>query len=348
MAGLRQLRRADSPFLDGVPAEVARDAIWVEPRVAGLVDHTGFTADGRLRLPHWRGTAGAGSAAHPVGAARRPAGRRCRPADDHRLAFAPLTRASPAGRAPVPPPVVRVPVPPRRRGRRPRRSGTGAAAARRAPRPLRPERSTSRERVTPRLRQRSTRRQAKPTCPRPPERPTTPSRRAPGPLTPMHPAASPPWSRPGSGKQAAEPVEARRLEQHFVYNSLNAIASLIRTDPARARELLVGFADLSRATDRPADTPSTLGARARRRAGLPGAGAGPVRQAPAGRDRRRPGVHDRPRRAPARARRRARRRAARHRTARPGGCPLRDRPTRRRWLRRHRDGRRRASPGCSP
>ena len=59
--------------------------------------------------------------------------------------------------------------------------------------------------------------------------------------------------------QAAEPVEARRLEQHFVYNSLNAIASLIRTDPARARELLVGFADLSRATDRPADTPSTLG-----------------------------------------------------------------------------------------
>ena len=54
-------------------------------------------------------------------------------------------------------------------------------------------------------------------------------------------------------------MEARRLEQHFVYNSLNAIASLIRTDPARARELLVGFADLSRATDRPTDTPSTLG-----------------------------------------------------------------------------------------
>ena len=60
------------------------------------------------------------------------------------------------------------------------------------------------------------------------------------------------------GAQAVEPVEARRLEQHFVYNSLNAIASLIRTDPARARELLVGFADLSRATDRPTHTPSTL------------------------------------------------------------------------------------------
>ena len=61
-----------------------------------------------------------------------------------------------------------------------------------------------------------------------------------------------------AGDPAAEPVKARRLEQHFVYNSLNAIASLIRTDPTRARELLVGFADLSRATDRPTAAPSTL------------------------------------------------------------------------------------------
>jgi bifunctional non-homologous end joining protein LigD len=52
-------------------------------------------------------------------------------------------------------------------------------------------------------------------------------------------------------------VEARRLEQHFVYNSLNTIAALIRTDPSRARELLFGFADLSRATDNPGG--STLG-----------------------------------------------------------------------------------------
>jgi bifunctional non-homologous end joining protein LigD len=44
-------------------------------------------------------------------------------------------------------------------------------------------------------------------------------------------------------------IEARRLEQHFVYNALSTIASLIRTDPARARELLLGFADLSRAAD---------------------------------------------------------------------------------------------------
>jgi LytS/YehU family sensor histidine kinase len=41
----------------------------------------------------------------------------------------------------------------------------------------------------------------------------------------------------------------RRLEQHFVYNSLNTIAALIRTDPGRARDLLMGFADLSRAAD---------------------------------------------------------------------------------------------------
>jgi bifunctional non-homologous end joining protein LigD len=54
-------------------------------------------------------------------------------------------------------------------------------------------------------------------------------------------------------------VEARRLEQHFVYNALNTIAALMRTDPGRARELLLGFADLTRAADRPEDVPGTLG-----------------------------------------------------------------------------------------
>ena len=77
------------------------------------------------------------------------------------------------------------------------------------------------------------------------------------PMPPQRP--TPTAAADAAADQTAEPVEARRLEQHFVYNSLNAIASLIRTDPARARELLVGFADLSRATDRPTDTPSTLG-----------------------------------------------------------------------------------------
>jgi bifunctional non-homologous end joining protein LigD len=60
---------------------------------------------------------------------------------------------------------------------------------------------------------------------------------------------------------APEPVpaatEVRRLEQHFVYNSLNTIAALIRTDPGRARDLLIGFADLSRAADQVGG--STLG-----------------------------------------------------------------------------------------
>jgi Putative regulator of cell autolysis len=54
-------------------------------------------------------------------------------------------------------------------------------------------------------------------------------------------------------------VESRRLEQHFVYNALNTIAALIRTDPARARELLFGFADLSRAADRSGEASTTLG-----------------------------------------------------------------------------------------
>jgi bifunctional non-homologous end joining protein LigD len=80
-----------------------------------------------------------------------------------------------------------------------------------------------------------------------------------------------PDDRPATGGPAAVPrraagpgptpgaVEARRLEQHFVYNALNTIASLMRTDPVRARELLLGFADLTRAADRPEGVPGTLG-----------------------------------------------------------------------------------------
>ncbi len=166
VAGLRQLHRDTAPFRGGVPPDIARDAIWVEPRMVGLVDHTGFTADGRLRLPHWRGTVGAGAEAVPW--ARRQA-------------------------------------PPTHRS-------TSASA------------DTSDDR-----------------------RETAVS----GDQTPEAP--TPPRSSPDN------PVEARRLEQHFVYNSLNTIASLIRTDPGRARELLVGFAGLTRAADRSADAPSTLG-----------------------------------------------------------------------------------------
>jgi hypothetical protein len=38
VAGLRSHRRDDSPFEGAVPPDVARDAIWVEPRMVGLVD----------------------------------------------------------------------------------------------------------------------------------------------------------------------------------------------------------------------------------------------------------------------------------------------------------------------
>jgi two-component system LytT family sensor kinase len=37
-----------------------------------------------------------------------------------------------------------------------------------------------------------------------------------------------------------------QISPHFIYNSLTAIASFVRTDPERARELLLDFADFTR------------------------------------------------------------------------------------------------------
>ena len=37
-----------------------------------------------------------------------------------------------------------------------------------------------------------------------------------------------------------------QISPHFIYNSLTAIASFVRTDPSRARELLLEFADFTR------------------------------------------------------------------------------------------------------
>ncbi len=37
-----------------------------------------------------------------------------------------------------------------------------------------------------------------------------------------------------------------QISPHFIYNALNAIASFVRTDPPRARELLLDFADFTR------------------------------------------------------------------------------------------------------
>jgi two-component system LytT family sensor kinase len=41
-----------------------------------------------------------------------------------------------------------------------------------------------------------------------------------------------------------------QISPHFVYNALTAIASFVRTDPARARELLLEFADFTRYSSR--------------------------------------------------------------------------------------------------
>ena len=167
VSALRTLRRSDPPFVASapVPPTHARDAIWVRPRLVGLVEFTGFTAEGRLRLPRWRG---------PVEPAEVDEPRWARPAD------------------PVP-----------QRGPEP--AGEVAQALEPAPDPV-PE----------------------------------------------------PEPEPAPEQPLEEPARNRGLEQHFVYNTLNTIAALIRTDPGRARELLFDFADLSRAADPPDDSVSTL------------------------------------------------------------------------------------------
>ena len=52
---LRPLRRGDSPFGIAVPAQHARGAQWVQPRLVGEVAFTEWTSDRILRHPSWRG-----------------------------------------------------------------------------------------------------------------------------------------------------------------------------------------------------------------------------------------------------------------------------------------------------
>ncbi|MFC4947856.1 histidine kinase [Pseudonocardia sp. GCM10023141] len=185
VAGLATLRRSRSPFAAGVPADAARHAIWVDPRLTGLVEFTGFVAGSRLRLPHWRGLV------DPAGGPAEVAVERIE-VTEHGWAH-----------APQPPPQ------------------------------------------------------------RPLETPAPVVEAAPAEVVAV--VAPETVEEPGPAAAPADPapvdsgaVEARRLEQHFFYNSLNTIASLIRTDPMRARELLLGFADVSRAADQPVDASSTL------------------------------------------------------------------------------------------
>lgn len=49
-----------------------------------------------------------------------------------------------------------------------------------------------------------------------------------------------------------------QISPHFIYNSLAAIASFVRTDPARARELLLEFADFTRYALRRGGTFTTI------------------------------------------------------------------------------------------
>jgi bifunctional non-homologous end joining protein LigD len=52
---LRPLRRESSPFGTMVPAQHARGAQWVEPRLAGEVAFTEWTSEMVMRHPSWRG-----------------------------------------------------------------------------------------------------------------------------------------------------------------------------------------------------------------------------------------------------------------------------------------------------
>ncbi len=55
MEQLGTLGRESSPFGSNVPAQPARDARWVEPRLVGEVAFAEWTSDGILRQPSWRG-----------------------------------------------------------------------------------------------------------------------------------------------------------------------------------------------------------------------------------------------------------------------------------------------------
>ena len=66
------------------------------------------------------------------------------------------------------------------------------------------------------------------------------------------------------GRQRTRVMEAElralraQISPHFIYNSLAAIASFVRTDPDRARELLLEFADFTRYSLRRGGTFTTL------------------------------------------------------------------------------------------
>lgn len=63
MRRLRPLRRGTSPFGATVPAQHARGAQWVEPRLVGEIAFSDWTSDLVMRNPSWRGLRGDKNAA---------------------------------------------------------------------------------------------------------------------------------------------------------------------------------------------------------------------------------------------------------------------------------------------
>ncbi|WP_314035781.1 ATP-dependent DNA ligase [Dietzia sp. CH92] len=51
---LKGLERKTSPFVEQLPADARRDAVWVTPKLVVEVRHQGFTDDGNMRQPSWR------------------------------------------------------------------------------------------------------------------------------------------------------------------------------------------------------------------------------------------------------------------------------------------------------
>jgi bifunctional non-homologous end joining protein LigD len=51
---LEPLTRKTSPFVEQLPADARRDAIWVLPKLVVEVRHQGFTEDGHMRQSSWR------------------------------------------------------------------------------------------------------------------------------------------------------------------------------------------------------------------------------------------------------------------------------------------------------
>ncbi|MGE0300704.1 histidine kinase [Pseudonocardia sp.] len=235
-AALPGLRRAHSPFTAPLPREIAESAVWMAPQLVGRVEYADRMPDGRLRLPTWRGLVPDGEIdpAQLVEVTPAPPAEPTPDATAVRPAAEPPAAPpaeSPAGTATRPAP-----------GPAAEPAGEQAGATRGAH--AQPTDEAAAEPITDPTAEPTDEPTAEPT-----DEPTA---------EPTDEPTAEPTDEPTDEPTADPTIERRRLEQHFFYNSLNTIASVIRTDPARARDLLLGFADLNRATDRTAAT-TTLG-----------------------------------------------------------------------------------------